>query len=81
MRASGGSRDFTLWVAMRDRQKWTSMDLLKLSQQFAPVQLWFFGRRLYQRPERVYIEVPVVRMFFLKSSLGFTSGLRFARMS
>ena len=68
-------------LAVLDRRKGVAMSLLKISEQVLPVRSWRSGWSFLQWPERVYIEVPVVWMFFLKSSLGLISGLRLARTS
>jgi hypothetical protein len=61
-----------------------SVDSFKIFEKFFPGKRRFRWCRFWpflKRWKRVYIEFPVVRMFFLKSSFGFTSGLRFARIS
>lgn len=68
-------------LAMFDRRTRMAVSLLKTSQPFLPVRRGRSWWRGLEWPERVYIEVPVVRMFFLKSSLGLSSGLRLARTS
>jgi len=40
-------------------------------------RFWIFSNRT----GGVYVEIPVIRMFFLKSSFGLTSGLRLAKTS
>lgn len=67
-----------LRAAMLHRRKRISVSLLKGDQPLFPIFRWLTLRLVLKGSERIYIEVPVVRMFFLKSSLGLTSGLRLA---
>jgi hypothetical protein len=60
--------------------KWIPIGFLELRQQFFPI-LGFWWRFKLKGSKRIYEEVPVVGMFFLKSSLGFTSGLRLDKIS
>lgn len=73
--------DFLLRTAMLHRVERMTVIFLKGCEQVLPMFGWLWGRLKLQWPEWVYVEVPVVRMFFLKSSLGLTSGLRFANTS
>lgn len=81
MSTTGVVGHFVFGIAMTDGFQRVTVTLFKLSQQLLPICRWLLWRRGLKRPDRVYIEVPVVRMFFLKSSFGFISGLRLARMS
>ena len=68
-------------VAMLDGLQRMTMSSFEMSQQLLPIQGWLRRRCMLKRSEWVYVEVPVVRMFFLKSSLGLTSGFRLAKTS
>lgn len=76
--------NFFIGATMLDGFKSLAVGSLKFFKKLFPIQSWFgrFGSRFAGKgSKRVYIEVAVVWMFFLKSSFGFTSGLRLARMS
>jgi hypothetical protein len=76
--------DFFIGATTLDGFKSVAVGSLKFLKKLFPIQSWFvrFGRWLAGKgAKRVYIEVPVIGVFFLKSSFGFTSGLRLARMS
>jgi hypothetical protein len=90
-----GRRSLTFWTgsgfghifisaATLDGFQLVSVDFLKIFEKLFPGKRrfgWFGFLPFLTRCKWVYKEFPVVRMFFLKSSFGFTSGLRFARIS
>lgn len=75
-------RDSILRVPMLDGLRRMPERTFKFLEELFPIEngLGRLGSRFFGKGwKRVYIEVPVIGVFFLKSSRGFTSGLRSAK--